>query len=82
MRAIEEGAIENLFLVLQVPNISPFPGVSGTPPLIGLDGGVAMNDVLLLGRSFASTNGGASWARQINFNFRFSLILSRPIGEP
>lgn len=82
VRAIKEGAIENLFIVLQVPNITPFPGVSGAPPLIGLDGGVAMNDAPLFGLSFASTNGGASWARQLNFNFRFSLILSRPIGEP
>src|SRR5262249_40975542 len=50
-RGIERGTIQNLFIVLQVPTTTPFPGVSGLPPLIGLDGGVATNDVPIFGFS-------------------------------
>ncbi len=72
--AIGTGEIENLFLVLQVPTNSPFPGVSGQPPLIGLS-----NQAPLLGASYISTNGGATWALQPGFNFRFSLVMSAPV---
>lgn len=79
---IANGTIQNLFIVLQVPTMTPFPGVSGQPPLIGLDGGVASNDVPIFGRSFTSNNGGATWSRNTTFNFRFSLVLSQPVTPP
>ena len=75
---IANGTIENLFIVLQLP-ASPFPGVSAAPPLIGLDGGVAVNDVPIFGLSYTSTDGGATWNKVTNFNFRFSLIVSKPV---
>jgi hypothetical protein len=72
------GRIEDLFLVLQVPTTTPFNGVSGLPPLIGLDGGVAANDAPIFGFSYISIDGGATWTRRTDFNFRFSLVLAEP----
>lgn len=68
---IANGSIENLFLVIQIPP-SPFPGVSNQPPLIGLS-----NQAPILGRSFLSTNGGLTFTRRNDFNFRFQMIASR-----
>ena len=36
-RGIARGEIQNLFLVLRIPTTTPYPGVSGQPPLIGLN---------------------------------------------
>jgi len=69
---ISDGSIQNLFLVLQIPP-RPFPGVSNQPPLIGLSA-----QAPILGRSFLSTNGGVTFNRRNDLNFRFSLILSQP----
>jgi hypothetical protein len=77
-QGIADGTIENLFLVLRVPTTTPFPGFNGLPPLIGLDGGVATNDVPILGRSFISDDGGATFTQNATFNFRFSLVVSEP----
>jgi len=68
---IADGSIQNLFLVIQIPG-SPFPGVSNQPPLIGLS-----SQAPILGRSFLSTNGGLTFTRRNDFNFRFSLIASQ-----
>ena len=68
---IADGSIQNLFLVIQIPP-SPFPGVSNQPPLIGLS-----SQAPILGRSFLSTNGGVTFNRRNDFNFRFSLIASQ-----
>ncbi|HEU0251415.1 MAG TPA: matrixin family metalloprotease [Pyrinomonadaceae bacterium] len=68
---IADGSIQNLFLVIQIPN-APFAGVSGQPPLIGLS-----SQAPILGRSYLSLNGGATFARRNDFNFRFSLIASQ-----
>ena len=63
-----------------------FLGLSGTPPLIGLDGSGAgdglPNDAPILGQSFSSMNGGITWAHVQNFNLRFSLIVSLPPDQP
>ena len=69
---IADGSIQNLFLVLQIPP-APFAGVSGQPPLIGLS-----TQAPILGRSFLSTNGGLTFNRRNDLNFRFSLIASQP----
>jgi len=68
---IADGSIQNLFLVIQIPN-APFLGVSNQPPLIGLS-----SVAPILGRSYLSLNGGATFARRNDFNFRFSLIASQ-----
>jgi Matrixin len=68
---IADGSIQNLFLVIQIPP-SPFLGVSNQPPLIGLS-----TQAPIVGRSFLSLNGGATFARRNDVNFRFSLILSQ-----
>jgi hypothetical protein len=67
---ITAGTIQNLFLVLQIPP-APFPGVSGQPPLIALSSQAPIH-----GLSFLSTNGGATFTRRNDFNFRFSLVSS------
>jgi matrixin len=83
---IERGDIQNLFIVLQIPTTTPFPGVSGLPPLIGLDGAGTPtglpNDVPIFGLSFTSIDGGATWTQVPNFNFRFSLVTSLPADQP
>jgi len=85
-KGIEKGDIQNLFMVLQVPTTTPFPGVSALPPLIGLDGAGTPtglpNDVPIFGLSFISDNGGTTWTQVPNFNFRFSLITSKPLDQP
>ncbi|MEA2600465.1 MAG: hypothetical protein QOF89_1457 [Acidobacteriota bacterium] len=73
-KKIDKGEIQNLFLVLRLPTTTPFPGVSGLPPLIGLDGGNATNDVPIFGLSYISPD-GVSFTRVTNFNFRFSLVV-------
>jgi hypothetical protein len=75
-RGIDRGDIQNLFIVLRLPTATPFPGVSALPPTIGLDGGVASNDVPIFGYSYVSTD-GATWNQVTNFNFRFSLVVTR-----
>jgi hypothetical protein len=73
-KKIDKGEIQNLFLVLRLPATTPFPGVSGLPPVIGLDGGNATNDVPLFGFSYVSTD-GVTFNRVTGFNFRFSLVV-------
>jgi hypothetical protein len=76
-RGIERGDIQNLFIVLRLPTTTPFPGVSGLPPLVGLDGGNATNDVPINGFSYLSTD-GTTWNQVTNFNFRFALVVTKP----
>jgi hypothetical protein len=73
---IANGQIKNLFMVLRVPTATPYPGVSGLPPSIGLDGGNATNDVPINGLSYLSTD-GVTFNQVNNFNFRFSLIVTK-----
>ena len=86
--------IHNLFLVLQVPTTTPFPGAHGVAPGVGLDGffdDIAddNDDTPPLGLSFISADGGATFLpaadfvaqtyhRPGDFNIMFSLILSDP----
>jgi hypothetical protein len=76
-KKIDRGDLQNLFIVLRVPMSTPYPGVSGLPPLIRLDGGVAVNDAPIFGLSYTSTD-GVTWNQVNNFNFRFSLIVTKP----
>jgi len=70
---IANGTIQNLFLVLQIPATTPFPGVSGQPPLIGLN-----LSGTIFGLSFLSSNAGVTFTRRNDLNFRFSMIFSQP----
>lgn len=76
---IRFGLIKDLVLVLQLPP-SPFPGVTGFPPLIGLDGNVEPNDAPILGFSYVSADGGKTFTQNTQFNFRFSLRLGGRAG--
>jgi hypothetical protein len=86
LKGIQRGDIQNLFIVLQVPTTTPFPGVAGQPPFIGLDGSGAVggqpNDAPIFNQSFFSSDGGTTWTVDPRFNFRFSLVVSRPLDEP
>lgn len=70
---INNGSLTNLFIVLQIPTSLPYPGVSGQPPLIGLN-----NTGTMFGFSFFSDNGGTTWTRPA-FNFRMSLVMSSTV---
>jgi hypothetical protein len=67
---LEDGSIQNLFLVLRIPTSTPYPGVSGQPPLVGLNTGTQV-----FGLSYFS-NDGVTWVRRTDLNIRFSLVLS------
>jgi hypothetical protein len=71
LNGINAGTIQNLFLVLQIPTTSPFPGVSGQPPLIGLN-----TTGTIFGLSFLSSDGGVTFTRRSDLNFRFSLQIA------
>lgn len=75
-QGVASGAISNLFLVLRVPTTQPFPG--NVPPLIGLDGFTAVNDVPIFPLSYVSRD-GVTFGRDPRGNFRFSLALSEPV---
>ena len=70
---IAAGTIQNLFLVLQLPSSTPFPGISAQAPLIGLN-----TTGTIFGLSFISNDAGLTFMRRNDLNFRFSLILSQP----
>ncbi len=74
-QGIQAGEIQNLFLVLRIPTAAPFPGPSGVPPLIGLDGGVRFNDAPIYGYSYIS-NDGVTFTQDAVENFMFSLLFS------
>jgi len=76
-QGIADGSIQNLFIVLQVPTNTPYPGISGQPPLVGLSV-FAPTDTTTPRLSFTSDNGGLTWSRRGDLNFRFSLNLSLP----
>ena len=67
---IADGSIENLFLVLRIPLSTPYPGVSGQPPLVGLSTAAPT-----AGLSYFS-NDGVTWNLRTDFDIRFSLVLS------
>jgi hypothetical protein len=91
---ITRGEIEQVFLVLQVPTATPFPGTRGLAPAVGLDGFIEglmedNDDTPPMGLSFISEDGGATflpvvdfvaqkYQRQGDFDIMFSLILSVP----
>ena len=69
---IADGSIQNLFLVVEILP-APFAGVSNQPTLLGLS-----TQAPILGRSFLSTNGGATFNRRNDLNFRIGLVASVP----
>ena len=73
---IAAGTMGDLFLVLRIAP-PPFTGVSAQPPLIGLS-----TQAPIQGKSFLSTNGGLTFTRRNDLNFRFSLITSEPVTPP
>jgi hypothetical protein len=94
-KKIARGKIRNLFLVLELPTETPFPGAHGVAPGVALDGFfddiVDNDDVPALGLSFISDDGGATflpaatfltqtYQRQGDFNIMFSLLLSESPG--
>lgn len=74
-KGLDQGEIDSLFLVLQVPP-APWPGVSARAPAIGLDGNPGgPNDVPIANTSFISVDGGATFVLDPRFNFQFELVL-------
>jgi hypothetical protein len=68
---IADGSIQNLFLTIQILP-GPFPGVSNQPSLLGLS-----TQAPILGRSFLSTNGGLTFTRRNDLNFRIGMVASQ-----
>ena len=68
---IANGSIQNLFLTIQILP-APFAGVSAQPPLLGLS-----TQAPILGRSFLSTNGGLTFTRRNDLNFRIGMVASQ-----
>lgn len=68
---IADGSIQNLFLTIQIQS-APFAGVSAQPPLLGLS-----TQAPILGRSFLSTNGGLTFTRRNDLNFRIGMVASQ-----
>jgi hypothetical protein len=68
---IADGSIQNLFLTIQIQS-APFAGVSAQPPLLGLS-----TQAPILGRSFVSTNGGLTFTRRNDLNFRIGMVASQ-----
>ncbi|HXQ74627.1 MAG TPA: matrixin family metalloprotease [Pyrinomonadaceae bacterium] len=68
---IANGSIQNLFLTIQIQS-APFAGVSAQPPLLGLS-----TQAPILGRSFLSTNGGLTFTRRNDLNFRIGMVASQ-----
>ena len=73
---IASGAIQNVFMVLRLPTTPLANKELGTL----FDGGPG-NDVPILGLSYFSFD-GATFFRDTNFNYMFSLILSGPVTSP
>ena len=71
-QGVEDGSIQNLFLVLRV-GVAPYPGVSGQPPLVGLSTATP-----IIGLSYLSLDGGLTFTRQTTRDFRFSLLVTKP----
>jgi hypothetical protein len=69
-RQVDDGTIQNLFLVLRSPTETPFAGVSGQPPLVGLSSTAPIS-----GLSFVSTD-GVTFTRHPTLDIVFSLVLS------
>ena len=71
--------VDQFFIIVRVPQ-APFRGVSNVPPLIGLDGPTNVpatpNDVPNFGLSYFSDDGGVTWTRREDFNFRFGLVIA------
>ena len=76
-REIDRGTIENLFLVLQMPTSTPFPGVSGLPPFVGVTFPSATMPSF---RSSYVSDDGVIFSLQ-PVDFRFSLVLSEPVQD-
>lgn len=68
---IASGSIQNLFLVIQIQP-GPFAGISAQPPLLGLS-----TQAPIMGRSFLSTNGGLTFNRRNDLNYRIALVASQ-----
>ncbi len=71
LRKIRHGDIEDVFLVLRLPTSTPFPGVSGLPPLIGVSA-----QAPIAGLSYVSTDGGVTFNRRTDLDFLFRLTLT------
>ena len=69
-RQIDDGIIQNLFLVLRSPTAVPFAGVSAQPPLVGLSVTAPISRL-----SFVSVD-GARFTPLTTLDIAFSLVLA------
>jgi hypothetical protein len=69
----QAGQFDTLFVVLKVPNVTPFPGPRALPPVIGI---AAANPAGSF--SYLSDDGGQTFDR-VNFGWRFRLSIT-PAG--
>lgn len=69
-------AITDLFLVLQVPDETPFPNPYGFAPVLGIDRFTGPGDLPILGRSYTSEDGGATFTPDPTANYMMGLVVS------
>jgi hypothetical protein len=72
VRALTDAGTD-VFLVIRGPLATPYAGVSGQPPLLGLN-----TAGTIFGHSYQSSDGGATWTRRTTLNFRISLVVAAP----
>jgi hypothetical protein len=71
LEGIREHRIEDLFVVLRVPEELPFPGVSGLPPTIAVSA-----EQPLAGNSYQSFDGGLTFEPRADLDFWFKLLMT------
>ncbi len=72
LRSLAHRPGADLFLVLRLPTTSPYPGVSGLPPTIGLS-----EQEPILGFSYISTD-GVTFNQRPDLDFLFRLVVTQP----
>jgi hypothetical protein len=73
---VASGTIQNLFIVLRLPTVNPFPGIHAQPPGVGVS-----ITAPLFGLSYTSGN-GIDFNPLTGLDIRFSLLLAQPVPEP
>lgn len=70
------GTVTDLFVVLQVPTETPFPGPYGFAAGLGIDRFTGPGDLPIQGRSYRSVDDGATFTPDPSANYMIGLVVS------